>query len=52
MRSDASALLDTLWGRYVEDEEVASHRAAEMSLMAMLAEEEQRLLLAQRERGA
>ena len=39
--SDPRALLDALWLRYVEDEEVASHRAAEMSLMAMLAREKE-----------
>ena len=33
-------LLDALWCHYVEDEEDAGHRAAEMSLMAALAKEE------------
>jgi RIO kinase 1 len=39
VQSDAAALSDGLWRRYVEGEEVASHRAAEMSMLAMLAEE-------------
>jgi len=40
VRNDPSAIVDEFWRRYVEDEEEASHRAAEMSLMAALAEEE------------
>ena len=40
VQSDPCALLDALWCRYVEDEEDAGHRAAEMSLMAALAKEE------------
>jgi RIO kinase 1 len=40
VRSDSAALLDSLWRRYVEDEDMASHRAAEMSVMALLVEEE------------
>jgi RIO kinase 1 len=40
VRTEHQALLDELWLRYVEDEELASHRAAELSLMAMLADQE------------
>ena len=39
VQNDPSAILDELWRRYVEDEDEAGHRAAEMSLMATLAEE-------------
>jgi RIO kinase 1 len=49
VRSDPAILLDALWRRYVEDEETASHRAAELSLMAMLEQERQRELVTEGE---
>ncbi len=39
VQSDPSVILGDLWCRYVEDEEQASHRMAEMSLLAMASEE-------------